>query len=417
MKIFYSWQSDSPNKTNRGFIRDALEEAIKLASQDLDIEDAERPEVDEATTGTKGMVDITASILQKISACAIYVADVTPIAHTRKKKALPNPNVMYELGWASHRPGYDFIIAIMNAHKNKGPNALPFDLRGRRVLTYTLAPDAPADERKRAKTALIKALTGAIKENMPGIEIIVDAVSPIVLSPADPTDFTIWPEHNHILQVPNSFGRLERVQIEPGPRAYVRIRPASWSAGHPPDAILIGKATPYVTPQSGAANSGSFGTCELGFVRYWYSVAPRDEQRFTSSLALYLDEEGEYWIADGTVFASEKNGLFFFVNRLLRCWYRVTLTALQQLDQLGASPRRLIEVGINGMQGAIYPQEEQFLAGPQSRKQKVQRSLELPEWNAENLLDLIHPAFNTLRSAFSLEQVTREGLHNHLAGL
>jgi hypothetical protein len=34
--VFYSWQSDLPNKTNRGFIKDALEGACKELSADFD---------------------------------------------------------------------------------------------------------------------------------------------------------------------------------------------------------------------------------------------------------------------------------------------------------------------------------------------------------------------------------------------
>ena len=162
MKIFYSWQSDLPNSTNRGFIRNALIDAVKRLGKELDIDEAERPEVDEATKDTKGMVDITASILRKITECAVYVADVTPIVHS-KKRAIPNPNVMYELGWASHSPGYDFIIGVMNVHKNKGPESLPFDLRGRRILTYRLAEEAPADTRKAVHKGLTDDLLAALK--------------------------------------------------------------------------------------------------------------------------------------------------------------------------------------------------------------------------------------------------------------
>ena len=45
--MFYSWQSDTPPKVGRTFIRDALEATIA----GLQLEDAERPEIDRDTKG------------------------------------------------------------------------------------------------------------------------------------------------------------------------------------------------------------------------------------------------------------------------------------------------------------------------------------------------------------------------------
>lgn len=50
MKVFYSWQSDTPAKVGRTFIRDALEAAIA----GLHLEDAVRPEIDQDTKGVLG---------------------------------------------------------------------------------------------------------------------------------------------------------------------------------------------------------------------------------------------------------------------------------------------------------------------------------------------------------------------------
>lgn len=98
MKVFWSWQDDSPGKVNRRFIKEALEEAVASIEGDYEAEDADRPELDHDTKGVAGAKEIVPTIMAKIAASAVFVADVTPIGKTSKGKALPNPNVMVELG-------------------------------------------------------------------------------------------------------------------------------------------------------------------------------------------------------------------------------------------------------------------------------------------------------------------------------
>jgi hypothetical protein len=116
MKVFWSWQNDYEPESNRHFIRSALDEAVKQAGEELGLEPAERPELDHDTKNTPGMADITNTILKKINESAVFVADLTPIGETNGGKALPNPNVMIELGWALKSLGPDRIIAVMNIH-------------------------------------------------------------------------------------------------------------------------------------------------------------------------------------------------------------------------------------------------------------------------------------------------------------
>lgn len=63
-RVFYSWQSDLPNATIRGFILAALEAACKAAGEDLSVD--ERPEVDRDTLGVPGAPDIAQTIFAKI---------------------------------------------------------------------------------------------------------------------------------------------------------------------------------------------------------------------------------------------------------------------------------------------------------------------------------------------------------------
>ena len=73
--VFYSWQSDLPNATNRGFIQQALEQAASSIAGDdsIDVE----PVVDRDTTGVAGSPDIAGTILSKIDAADVFVPDIS----------------------------------------------------------------------------------------------------------------------------------------------------------------------------------------------------------------------------------------------------------------------------------------------------------------------------------------------------
>ena len=89
MKVFWSWQSDVSPQSCRTLIRDALVAAIERVGLELNVEDAERPEIDQDTKDEPGMVDIPNTILEKISEAAVFVADLTPFTELRAEKHLP----------------------------------------------------------------------------------------------------------------------------------------------------------------------------------------------------------------------------------------------------------------------------------------------------------------------------------------
>ena len=93
--IFYSWQSDLPNKTNRGFIEDALEKAITQLNKDVAVYEAERGNdirLDKDTKDLPGSPAIVQAIFEKISTAKVFVPDVTFVGKTEDGKPIPNPN-------------------------------------------------------------------------------------------------------------------------------------------------------------------------------------------------------------------------------------------------------------------------------------------------------------------------------------
>jgi hypothetical protein len=107
MKIFWSWQSDTPGKIGRHFVRDALLEAIATLKQPDEIEERTQAENRESMHLDQDRQDVTGSpplvdtIKQKIRDAAVFLGDVTPVSTIPKRKSVVgskqkrnmNPNV------------------------------------------------------------------------------------------------------------------------------------------------------------------------------------------------------------------------------------------------------------------------------------------------------------------------------------
>jgi hypothetical protein len=156
-RVFYSWQSDSPGNTNRNFISTALEKAIDEVKADETI--SVEPVIDRDTLGVAGSPDISESIFSKIEDSSVFVCDVSIIDIEALKKT-PNPNVLVELGYAIKVLGWNRIIMVMNTEYGD-PTTLPFDLRSKRVLTYTIS--SSEEEKAPVRNGLKKTLVVALK--------------------------------------------------------------------------------------------------------------------------------------------------------------------------------------------------------------------------------------------------------------
>ncbi|WP_195264800.1 hypothetical protein [uncultured Enterococcus sp.] len=133
--IFYSWQSNLPNKDNRNFIESCLKKAIKNdSSNSISIGYS----LDKDTLNEFGSPDIPNTILKKIDSSMYFVADISVISNES-----PNSNVLLELGYAIAKLGWERIICVFNLKYGK-IEQLPFDLKFHRVLTYN--SDNPTDK-------------------------------------------------------------------------------------------------------------------------------------------------------------------------------------------------------------------------------------------------------------------------------
>ena len=167
--VFFSWQSDTPNRCGRTFIEGALNRAIELLAADAAVESAVRDglAVDTGTRGVAGTPPIVDTIFAKIDRCAVFVSDLTLVGKRLDQKTpMPNPNVLVEHGWALKSLSHTRMLAVMNtAFGECTAENLPFDLRHLLwPIQYKLEPDAGTEEKKKESERLAKVLKGAIGE-------------------------------------------------------------------------------------------------------------------------------------------------------------------------------------------------------------------------------------------------------------
>ena len=157
IRVFFSWQSTLNKQSNTNFIRSALEKAktrIENRQQEIEIL------LDEATRNVPGSPDITTTIQSKIALSQIVVSDITIIEGLDIKKSYPNPNVMFELGYAVSELGWNRIIALSNDFYKFKPEDLPFDINKQRVSTFN-----SDNEKDKLTELLYTAITTIIEHN------------------------------------------------------------------------------------------------------------------------------------------------------------------------------------------------------------------------------------------------------------
>lgn len=162
--VFYSWQSDLPDLSNRQLIRAQLRVAVSKVEE-------KNPgllfEIDEATRGLPGSPHIPTAITDKIRASDFFVCDVSTINSDDgvESRRFPNPNVVFELGYAVATLGWGRIVMLVNTQYG-GMSNLPFDFDRHRATPYK-ATDPPSKSDKGALGAVLSAALAEMAKSNP----------------------------------------------------------------------------------------------------------------------------------------------------------------------------------------------------------------------------------------------------------
>lgn len=196
--IFYSWQADTPTATCKNLIGRALQDAIGTLNANAEIEGADRDDdpksaiLDQDTAGEPGSPPIVETIFRKIDRAAVFISDLTYVAERKDGRRSPNPNVLFEHGWAWKSLSWRAVISVMNiAHGDPREHPLPFDLQHSRGPIFFDCPDnATVEQRQAARAGLVKALVPKLRA------ILDDEVLQAARAPAAPAE-----PHPHDLEL------------------------------------------------------------------------------------------------------------------------------------------------------------------------------------------------------------------------
>jgi hypothetical protein len=351
MKIFWSWQSDTPGKIGRHFVRDALRLAIEHLKQAPDVEEPTAAEtrdgiyLDHDREGVTGSPDLARTIFNKIDRAAVFVVDVTVVgASNDGSKRLINSNVAIEYGHAHHSLGDEAILMVQNTHYG-GRDTLPFDLKHKAgPIQFCLAPDAKKSEIEAEQKKLVSQFVVALR---PFVErAIAQLAAPFQEAASVGTPATFFGPTEVLGRV--GIGTEDEIEYRfAEPRAfYLRVMPAT--AQIPlKQTILMDIASqhrPDILSQhrfAGHLDRNRFGVIALEFSGT--STTPR------SLTQLFMS--GEAWGLSTHFFASYQ-GLTVIPMNALENYYRRVLSNYCDIlsNGFGVAPPYTVVLGAIGLQ-------------------------------------------------------------------
>lgn len=409
MKVFWSWQSDRPVKVTKTFVQEALNEALQIVANDLDLSPAERPELDHDTKGEPGLVEIVNTIFSKIEKASVFVADVTPIAETGQGKKVPNPNVMIELGHAMKAIGHQSIILVANSAYGGRPEDLPFDLRHRRgAITYHLRDGDDDDRISAVRQKLIEDLSSALRLNLGAAISARDTLLEFAKHPSRIGDASIWLQENEQIRHGDFFGgAIERVlDIVGETRSYLRIAPASWS-GQKPSRLDVhnAKGDERLWPL-GALQNGDGGPNKLGVISVglW-----KGQPGKCHTATQWFDKTGEIWGFDAGIAMSfnEAEPRYIGGHRLLKDWSTLLSKVIAFYKKHGANGPHRVEVGVVGLDGVNWPGSYSIDRSP-SYEAQVMHERTSRDWSLEDQEVFLMEAYALLLKAFNRSPISTD---------
>lgn len=141
-RVFFSWQSDKIG-IKKDIHRELDAVAKKLQKDGINLI------IDHDTRDRIGTQNINAEVLQKILGCDIFIADLTPVCKIlsdtpKPAKLIPNPNVMYESGYALAHKGLSKMIFLASLEAGDTIAQLPFDINHNTISLIQPSGQLPA---------------------------------------------------------------------------------------------------------------------------------------------------------------------------------------------------------------------------------------------------------------------------------
>jgi hypothetical protein len=365
MKIFWSWQSDTPGKTGRHLVRDALADAVAELKESPELDEAVREELhlDQDTRGVAGSPDLAQTIMRKISDSEAFVADVTSVGIVNVtvepkpelgSKRLINSNVALELGYALRALSDKRVLLVFNKHYGRHED-LPFDLRHKGgAIVFELAPGASAADIKAQRKHLTQLLIVALSKILQGGPI---KQQPFPEQPIVDNSAVFFSASDTIALYPYHDGELDCV-FERSRVAYARLVPSKPRAEDFTRASLKRMASdlpllPLQAPGTSTSMLNKFGAIRC-HVRFDSALT---ECRIIAATQLFAS--GEVWSFSSFPFSEQQQAFLratvpFLPATLLEQIYLDYLPALETFvtTRLDFARPWTIELGVVGLENS-----------------------------------------------------------------
>ena len=363
MKFFWSWQSDTPGKAGRYFVRDALLGAIKQLRQPEDVEEpttAAHREAMELTSdrqGVTGSPPLAATIKRKIGECEVFVADITPVAKVPRRKGVKekrnmNINVGIELGYAMRAHGEEQLLLVLNDHYG-GREHLPFhlqDLGG--PITYSLPPDATQEqidaEMPKLRGKFVVAIREFLKKKGPQKE------SELTFKRVpSTTSIAAWFSPGESIA---DFDSQTSYAFEDDKGVYLRVSPRASPARPFTSGELLGAARQRHMGLLWRTQAGlPHGNAKGAIV-----IEPVSGNGGRVRAASQVFHSGEIWGIGRDLLCDNEHGQFISVWRLEEAMRYGLEGFVQFLEKLGLAPPYDVEFGVVGVKGFSLVIENNF---------------------------------------------------------
>jgi hypothetical protein len=388
MKVFWSWQSDTPGKIGRHLIRDALREAIAELKQPQEIEEPtlretrEELHLDHDIQGETGTPDLAATILRKIDEAAVFIADVTLVGqltppNDETNKKLINSNVAIELGYALHALTDKRILLVFNTAYGTHEE-LPFDLRHKGgAIVFNLSETATRPQAETAKRILKAAFIARLE---PYLAEVSRASEPALIeTPSTDSKAMYFDRHEPLAYIGVSGEDEIQYRFETQRLCYLRIIPTARLST--PIALARLEQLSTRAPLLHNARSLLSDRNRYGAIVYDPANNPRSGPGLLAG-STQLFENGEVWCITTRLIASRPESfapdtlrLPFIPSMQFERRYIATLELLTELmTQLGVSSPWTVEAGIVEAAG-LYITLSDGQRGPIRKGEVVHRGL------------------------------------------
>jgi hypothetical protein len=401
--VFWSWQSDQPSRETRSLIRDALIAALDRIA--VDLEEADRPEIDHDTKDMPGSPDIVASILAKIEAAAVFIADVTPIAVTDGGKHVANPNVLIELGYAKRALGTERVITVWNtALTDAKPEDLPFDMRHRRgPVAFHLPIGAPTAELRKVRTDVSSELERRIRASLQAAGQV--AIERNDWKDSEPDIPGIWKDGGTPLPVNLGYGEGTKIRPEGAPFGFARLLPTVWVCAEN-WAEIMDSPTGHPLPL-GRCSGMDYGPTTGGFLIFRSSETVR-ESGVTPTATRWFKDTGELWGVASSFFNSGSAKPVFATQYAIQRWSGWIAGNARVAMALGGKGPWRLRLGAEGLSETSWPNRFGSDGGAFALEGRVEREIKLAEINDDTVAAAVREVFNAMAEAYGLPPLTVE---------